>query len=127
MAILINKNTPLEILDTVTDPSGCYVFINCRIFSEQWSLLNLYAPNYDDELFVQEIFLKVAGGQQNILIGGDFNFRLDPTLEKRLRPSPGQKQPRPLKHTVYERSQFNRQLEADAPSDSGLLLLCMPL
>ena len=76
---------------------------------------------------MQEIFLKVAGGQQNILIGGDFNFCLDPTLDKRLRPSPGQKQPRTLEHTVYERSQFNKHLEAEAPSDSRLLLLLMPL
>lgn len=71
VAILVNKNTPLEILDTDIDSSGRYVFVNCRIFSEQWSLLNLYAPNYDDEIFMQNMFLKAAGGQQNILIGGD--------------------------------------------------------
>lgn len=74
VAILINKNTPLEILDTDIDSSGRYVFVNCRIFSEQWSLLNLYAPNYDDEVFMQNIFLKVAGGQQNILMGGTSTF-----------------------------------------------------
>jgi len=75
VAILINKNTPREILDTISYPSGHYVFINCGIFSEKWSLLNLYAPNYDDELLMQDISLKVAVGQRNILIGGDFGGR----------------------------------------------------
>lgn len=64
VAILINKNTPLEILDTVIDPSGRYVFINCRIFLEQWSFLNLYAPNYDDEL----VYLKKLQGGSKIYL-----------------------------------------------------------
>lgn len=78
----MNKNTPLEIIDTIIDPLGRYVFVNCRIFSEEWSLLNLYAPNYDDETFMQDIFLKIACGQHNVLVGGDFNFCLDPALDK---------------------------------------------
>lgn len=64
VAILINKNTPLEILDTVIDPSGRYVFINCRILLEQWSFLNLYAPNYDDEL----VYLKKLQGGSKIYL-----------------------------------------------------------
>lgn len=124
VAILINKNTPLEILDTDIDSSGRYVFVNCRIFSEQWSLLNLYAPNYDDEVFMQNMFLKVAGGQQNILMGGtstfagSYNGQIDKEHSK-LKSSQDHS-------IVYERSKFNRHLEADAPSDPGLFLLFMP-
>ncbi len=82
VAISVNKNTLLEVIDTIIDPLGRYVFVNCRIFSEKWSLLNLYAPNYDDDMFMQDIFLKIADGQHNVLIGGDFNFCLDPALDK---------------------------------------------
>lgn len=48
--------------------------MNCQIYSEPWTLLNFYAPNYDDDSLVQDIFLKVSGGRQIILIGRDFNF-----------------------------------------------------
>lgn len=79
VAILINKNTPVTIGETVT--LGRYVLVNGQIYSEPGLSGNFYAPNYDDESFVQDI-LKVAGGRQNILIGGDFNFCLDPVLDK---------------------------------------------
>lgn len=82
VAILINKNIPVTIGETMIDPAGRYVLVNCQIYSEPWTLLNLYAPNYDDESFVRDIFMKVSGGQQNILVGGDFNFCLDPILDK---------------------------------------------
>ena len=72
MAILINKNTPLTIGETVFDTLGMYVLVNCQIYSEPWILLNCNAPNYDHESFVQDIFLKVSGGWQNILIGDEF-------------------------------------------------------
>lgn len=58
MAILINKYTPVTIAETVVDTLGRYVLVNCQIYSEHWTLLNSYAPNYDDETFVQDIFLK---------------------------------------------------------------------
>ena len=82
VAVLINKNTPVTFGETVVDTLGRYVLVNCQIYSEPWTLLNLYAPNYDDDVFVQDIFLKVSGGGKNILIGGDFNFCLDPLLDK---------------------------------------------
>ncbi len=82
VAILINKNTPVTIGETVVDTLGRYVLVNCQIYSEPWTLLNFYAPNYDNESFIQDIFLKVSGGQQNIIIGGDFNFCLNPVLDK---------------------------------------------
>lgn len=82
VAILINKNIPVTNGETIIDPSGRYVLVNCQIYSEPWTLLNLYAPNHDDASFIQDIFLKVSGGRQNILVGGDFNFCLDPILDK---------------------------------------------
>lgn len=79
---MTNKNIPITVQETISDPLGRYVLINCLIYSEQWTLLNLYAPNYDDTSFIQDIFLKVSGGRDHILMGGDFNFCLDPILDK---------------------------------------------
>ena len=82
VAGLMNKNIPVTIGETFVDTMGRYVLVNCQIYSEPCTLLNFYAPNYDDESFVQDIFLRVSGGQQDILVGGDFNFCLDPLLDK---------------------------------------------
>ena len=82
VAILINKNIPIAVQETISDPLGHYVLINCQIYSEQWTFLNLYAPNYDDISFIQDIILKVSGGHEHFLTGGDFNFCLDTILDK---------------------------------------------
>ena len=44
--------------------------------------MTFYAPNYDDDSFVQDIFLKVSGGRQIILTGGDCQY-LNKTLSLR--------------------------------------------
>lgn len=82
IAILINKNIPITIQETINEPLGRYVLINCQMYSEHWTRLNLYAPNYNDISFIQNIFLKASEGHQHMLIGGDFNFCLDPSLDK---------------------------------------------
>lgn len=41
VAILITKNIPLTVQDTISDPLGRYILINCQIYSEQWTFLNL--------------------------------------------------------------------------------------
>jgi len=71
-----------EIEETVIDPAGRCVLVNFHIYSEPWTLFNLYTPIYDDESFIQDILMKVSVGQHNILVGGDFNFGLDSTLDK---------------------------------------------
>ena len=43
---------------------------------------DIYAPNENDVKFIQETFLNLADAHDNILIGGDFNFCLDPVLDR---------------------------------------------
>ena len=79
--ILLHKNLPFSIEKNISDPAGRYILIQGNMYSETWTLLNVYAPNYDDHSFIQELFLKVTECSGNILIGRDFNFCLDPVLD----------------------------------------------
>lgn len=44
--------------------------------------LTSHAPNYNDQSFIQEIFLQVSESSGDILIGRDFNFCLDPVPDR---------------------------------------------
>lgn len=81
-AILINKNIPFVVTKTTSDPMGRFVFVEGQMYSECWSLLNIYAPNFDDPAFIQNIFLHIAQATGIILVGGDFNFCLDTVLDR---------------------------------------------
>ena len=82
VAILINKNLQINIQKVLIDPAGRYVIINCQVFSELWTFMNIYAPNENDVKFIQETFLNLADAHDKVLIGGDFNFCLDPALDR---------------------------------------------
>lgn len=125
VAVLINKNLPITIQETITDPLGQYVLIHCQIYSENWTLLNLYAPNYDNVSFIQDIFLRVAGGHQHLLIGGDFNFCLDPVLDKSADASAQTKTAKTILEFMKDLN-LKRFLEANTPSNQRLLLLLQP-
>ncbi|XP_069770738.1 dnaJ homolog subfamily C member 1 isoform X2 [Narcine bancroftii] len=84
VAILINKNTPVLIKDISIDQAGRYVMAQCKIYGKAWTFMNIYALNYDNEAFMKDI-IKRGEGKQNKLVGGDFNFCLDPILDKLVR------------------------------------------
>lgn len=80
LAILINKNIPVTIKETLIDPSGWLV--SCEIYSEQWTAPKLIQPSYGHSSLFQDILLIIAEGQQNILVGNDITFFLVPILDK---------------------------------------------
>lgn len=105
-AILINKNIPFTVTKSVLDPSGRYVMIQGHMYSEQWTMLNIYAitPNIDDHLFIQNVFLQIAQSSGSLLVGGDFNFCLDNVLN---RSSTG---PLPLSKAAQSTTAFMKDL-----------------
>ena len=53
------------------------------MFSESWTLLNIYAPNFDDHMFIQNVFLQVAQAPPGwLLVEGDFNCFLRYSSDK---------------------------------------------
>lgn len=53
-----------------------------QMYSESWTFMNIYAPNFDDHPFMQEIFLQVSQVPGFHLVGGDLNFCLDTVLDR---------------------------------------------
>uniref|UniRef100_A0A3Q3BNZ9 Reverse transcriptase domain-containing protein n=1 Tax=Kryptolebias marmoratus TaxID=37003 RepID=A0A3Q3BNZ9_KRYMA len=80
--ILIHKNVPFTATKTISDPSGRYIMVQGQMYSESWTFMNIYAPNYDDSLFIQDVFLQISQAQGFLVVGGDFNFCLDTVLDR---------------------------------------------
>lgn len=68
-AILISRHIPFCVNNTISDPSGRFVLVQGHMHLESWTLLNIYAPNFDDHMFTQNVFLQVAQAPPGCLTG----------------------------------------------------------
>uniref|UniRef100_H3AAM9 exodeoxyribonuclease III n=1 Tax=Latimeria chalumnae TaxID=7897 RepID=H3AAM9_LATCH len=82
VAILINKNSPFHLVSQSTDSNGRYIIVHGRWGSRPITLVSVYAPNTDDPLMVQNLFLKLAQYPSPWIIGGDFNCLLDTVMDR---------------------------------------------
>lgn len=83
VAILIRKNTSFTLTNSVLDPNGRFAIITGKLCNTLVVLVNVYAPNNDDEEFIQSMILSIPNLHDHCLImGGDFNFVLDPLLDR---------------------------------------------
>ena len=51
VAILIHKKIPFIVSNTISDPNGRYVMVVGELFQLRLVLVNIYGPNFDDDLF----------------------------------------------------------------------------
>ena len=83
VAILIRKNIPFIKSSTINDPNGRFLIVTGTLNSVPATLVNLYAPNFDNPDFFQRVFNMIPDlSNTNLIIGGDFNCVLDPLLDK---------------------------------------------
>lgn len=88
VAILIKKNIPFQHISTKTDPNGRFIIVTGTILTAHVTLLNLYAPNFDNPGFFRGVFHLIPDlATTNLIVGGDFNCVLDTFLD-RSSPSP---------------------------------------
>ncbi len=79
MAIIINKCVQFSPSQTLVDSGGRYVIVSDLLYGLTVTLANIYAPNYNDENFIQKIFSLLPDLNTHYLImGGDFNCALNP-------------------------------------------------
>jgi len=78
--------------------------IQGHMYSEQWTMLNIYAANIDDHLFIQNVFLQIAQSSGSFLVGGDFNFCLDNVLDR------SSTRPLPLSKAAISTTAFMKDL-----------------
>lgn len=86
VAIWIKKGSPIRVQNQITDVKGRYIILDVCYEGNNYSLVNLYAPNNDNPQFFRNVFQRMEQFPNDYkIIGGDFNLVLD--NEKDLRGS----------------------------------------
>ena len=89
VTILIKKGLDSFIHSQIVNTSGRYVVVKAAIKDKMYVFVNIYAPNKDEDIikFFKNVFTKLEtknlDSEENIVIGGDFNCPLNPTLGKK--------------------------------------------
>ena len=82
-AILIHKVIPFEAEEVIANNNGGFVIVAGRLFTSLVILVNVYAPNYDDYNFFNNLLSAIPGDNNyKLIIGGDFNRVLSTLLDR---------------------------------------------
>ena len=79
---IIKDSISFQLLDSKIDQQGRYVILVAKIENTILTLVNIYAPNRNPQQFLQKVITitkKIQKG--NIILCGDFNATMDPTLD----------------------------------------------
>lgn len=83
VSILISQNVPFEAHAVTADKSGRYVTVSGKLYNTLIALVNIYAPNADDENFFKQLFSLLHDlNKYSLILGGNFNCWLDPVLDR---------------------------------------------
>lgn len=67
----------------IPDNNGRFVIVTGKLYGNLVALVNLYGPNWDNPQFFSGLIGKLPDLNSHLLIlGGDFNCMLQPTLDK---------------------------------------------
>lgn len=79
VSILVSKDAPFKFSEQKTDPDGRFIFLKGTYGDIPMTLPNVYFPNKAHVTFCQQITEELQGFSMGCLIlGGDFNFPLNP-------------------------------------------------
>lgn len=82
VAVMFAKNFPAQVGSIRFDINGRFMVMELKISEVQFTLLNVYAPNEDDQDFFVKVFEVVdARENESLLLAGDFNLTMDPELD----------------------------------------------
>ncbi|KAJ0055163.1 hypothetical protein NL108_011440 [Boleophthalmus pectinirostris] len=83
VAILVRKGTPFVAEKVIQDTKGRYVLVVGQIRDKLISVLNIYAPNEENELFFKTLVNIMIQEEKGMLVlGGDFNTVQNGKLDK---------------------------------------------
>lgn len=82
-AILFHKKVQFTLSKMISDNQGRFIIVIGSLNNVATALVNLYAPNWDDEAFVTKVmsFLPDLNSYQ-LILGGDLNCAIDPLLDR---------------------------------------------
>lgn len=82
-AILIHKKIQFKATTIISDPQGRFVMVPGLLFNRSVVLVNVYAPNWDDEEFIKKIISLLPNlTSQQLIFGGDLNCIINPALDR---------------------------------------------
>lgn len=82
-AILIHKKIQFYPTNVIADHQGRFVIVSGSLINVPVVLVNLYAPNWDDEAFIKKITSLLPDlTSHHFILGGDLNCTINPLLDK---------------------------------------------
>lgn len=83
VSIFIGQGVSFESHSVVSDKFGRYVIVCGKLYNSLVALVNVYAPNLDNVVFFEHLLSNLPDlNIYRLILGGDFNFWLDPTLDR---------------------------------------------
>lgn len=83
VAILFHKKVQFSPNKIITDSQGRFLIVTGSLHNIAVALVNLYAPNWDDEAFVTKVVSALPDlNTHQLILGGDLNFAVDPSLDR---------------------------------------------
>ena len=83
VAIIIRKNVRFELTTSLLDPNGRYVIVSGRLQNTPVILASIYAPNWDDDQFLVNLFAQIPNADDHhIIMAGDWNLVQDVSLDR---------------------------------------------
>jgi exonuclease III len=83
VAILFHKKVQFTAADVISDPNGRYIIVSGSLFHTPVILVNVYAPNWDDEDFIKKIISNIPSQNScHLIFGGDLNCLINPNLDR---------------------------------------------
>ena len=85
VAILFNSTFEHKVHSVIKDPNGCYILMDIEIIDKRITLANVYGPSTGDNPdFFEKVFNLVNQiDNETVVIGGDWNCFLNPTIDSR--------------------------------------------
>lgn len=82
VAILLNNNFEVKVLQVKRELSGNFLALDMRIEGRKVTLITLYGPNSDNPEFYENLTETIdLFGNDSFIICGDFNLVLNPTVD----------------------------------------------
>lgn len=83
VAILLHKSVSFSCSNVTVDPNGRYLVVSGKLYNTPVLLVNIYGPTWDDDGFFRTLFSSLPDvSTHSLILGGDFNCWLDPTLDR---------------------------------------------
>merc|ERR1711879_469381 len=82
VAILFSATFEYKLHEVIRDPGGCYLALDIELMGKRTTIINVYGPSDRDKPeFFDNIFNLITKlGNDNVIIGGDWNCFLDPKI-----------------------------------------------